>query len=58
MAVVKAERFTSLKAMVKAEVLRRNRSGSVASYGGAAYDYSVQPAMSWLFRTSPPFDRF
>lgn len=44
MAVLKAERFTTLKSKVKAEVLRRNRSGSVASYGGAAYDYKIQPA--------------
>ena len=44
MAVLKAERFTTLKSKVKAEVLRRNKSGSVASYGGAAYDYKIQPA--------------
>ena len=31
MAVLKAERFTTLKSKVKAEVLRRNKSGSVAS---------------------------
>lgn len=44
MAVLKAERFTALKAKVKAEMLRRNQSGSVASYGGASYDYTVTPA--------------
>ena len=44
MAVIKAERFTALKAKVKAECQRRNGSGSVASYGGAAYDYTVAPA--------------
>ena len=44
MSVVKAERFTALKAKVKAEMLRRNQSGSVASYGGAAYDYTTAPA--------------
>lgn len=43
MSVVKADRFTALKAKVKAEVSRRNKSGSVAAYGGAAYDYTVQP---------------
>ena len=44
MSVVKAERFAALKAKVKAEMLRRNQSGSVASYGGAAYDYTTAPA--------------
>lgn len=44
MAVLKAERFTALKAKVKAEMLRRNQSGSVAAYGGTAYDYTVKPA--------------
>lgn len=44
MAVIKAERFTALKAKVKAECQRRNGSGSVASYGGADYDYAVTPA--------------
>ena len=32
MAVLKAERFTTLKSKVKAEVLRRNKSGSVAGH--------------------------
>ena len=44
MAVISAERFTALKAKVKAEMLRRNQSGSVAEYGGAAYDYTNAPA--------------
>lgn len=44
MAVLKAERFTALKAKVKAEMLRRNQSGSVAAYGGSSYDYTVKPA--------------
>ena len=44
MSVVKAERFAALKAKVKAEMLRRNQSGSVASYGGTAYDYTAAPA--------------
>lgn len=44
MAIIKAERFTALKAKVKAECQRRNGSGSVASYGGADYDYAVAPA--------------
>ena len=44
MAIVKAERFTALKAKVKAEMLRRDQSGSVAAYGGSAYDYTEPPA--------------
>lgn len=44
MAVIKPERFTQLKAKVKAEMQRRNQSGSVASYGGSSYDYSVIPS--------------
>lgn len=44
MSVAKADRFTTLKAKVKAEMQRRNQSGSVASYGGSSYDYTVPPA--------------
>lgn len=44
MGVVKADRFTALKAKVKAEMLRRNQSGPVSSYGGSGYDYTVAPA--------------
>lgn len=44
MSVVKADRFVALKAMVKAEMQRRNQSGSVAGYGGSAYDYTAVPA--------------
>lgn len=43
MANIKAERFTALKARVKAEMQRRNQSGSVAAYGAAAYDYTEAP---------------
>lgn len=42
--IISPERFTELKAKVKAEMLRRNQSGSVASYGGTEYDYTVVPA--------------
>lgn len=44
MSTIKADRFTALKAKVKAECLRRSYSGSVADYGGAAYDYTETPA--------------
>ena len=50
MAVIKANRLTALKAKVKTEMLRRNQSGSVASYGGAAYDYTVPPAPGTVIR--------
>lgn len=33
----------NLKARVKAEMLRRSYSGSVAAYGGTAYDFSTKP---------------
>lgn len=33
----------NLKAKVKAEMQRRSRSGSVASYGGTAYDFTAKP---------------
>lgn len=36
--------WTSLQAEIKTEVQRRNQSGSVASYGGTDYDYTVAPA--------------
>lgn len=35
--------FNDLKARVKAECLRRRYTGSVAEYGGSAYDYTVVP---------------
>lgn len=50
MSVVKADRFTALKAKVKAEMLRRNQSGSVAAYGGSAYDYAQPPEKGELVR--------
>lgn len=50
MSVVKADRFTALKAKVKAEMLRRNQSGSVAAYGGSEYDYAQPPAAGGLVR--------
>lgn len=36
--------FIALKAKVKAEMLRRSHSGSVAAYGGTAYDFTTPPA--------------
>lgn len=42
--VMLASDFIALKARVKAECARRKYVGSVASYAGAAYDYTVTPA--------------
>ena len=42
--VILASDFVSLKARVKAEMNRRCRSGSLTSYAGTSYDYSVTPA--------------
>lgn len=50
MSVVKADRFTALKAKVKAEMLRRGQSGSVAAYGGSGYDYAQAPAQGGVVR--------
>ena len=40
MSNIEAQRFADLKARVRAECLRRCYTGSVAAYGGAAYDFS------------------
>lgn len=42
--ILTAADINALKADVKAEMLRRSHSGSVSSYGGTAYDYTVVPA--------------
>lgn len=44
MATIGAARFAALKSRVKAEMLRRSASGSVAAYGGADWDYKNAPA--------------
>lgn len=41
--VISASAFTELKARIKAECSRRKYNGSVASYAGASYDYTVTP---------------
>ena len=41
--VISASAFTELKARIKAECARRKYNGSVASYAGASYDYTVTP---------------
>lgn len=38
-----ASDFIALKARVKAEMLRRCHTGSVAEYGGANYDFTINP---------------
>ena len=44
MALIDSARLNDIKARVKKECSRRNRTGSVASYAGASYDYTVVPA--------------
>ena len=39
-----ASEIISIKARVKAEMLRRDKIGSLAEYGGSGYDYTVTPA--------------
>ncbi len=39
-----ASELITIKARVKAEMLRRNKVGSLTAYGGSAYDYTVTPA--------------
>lgn len=41
--LIRAADFVSIKARVKAECKRRKYNGSVASYAGASYDYTVAP---------------
>lgn len=49
--IISPDRFTALKTKVKAECQRRKYTGSVASYGGAAYDYSRQPTVNTVVTT-------
>ena len=41
--MLSAEQVNQLKAKIKAEMLRRRGTGSLASYGTAAYDFTVTP---------------
>lgn len=38
-----ASELIAIKARVKAEMLRRDKVGSLTAYGGSAYDYTVTP---------------
>lgn len=42
--LLKPERYNELKAKVKAEMTRRDGTGSVSAYAGTSYDYTVAPA--------------
>lgn len=44
MARISPTRFINLKSKVKAECNRRNSKGSVASYAGSQYDFTIVPA--------------
>lgn len=50
MGTIKGDWFAAMKARVKAETLRRCHSGSVASYGGSAYDYTAAPGAGKTLR--------
>lgn len=43
MGLITAKRITDLKAKVKAECQRRKYKGSVTTYAGTAYDFTVAP---------------
>ena len=47
------EELKTLKAKLKAEMLRRDGVGSLVAYGGSAYDFSTQPAVG--MKTKPDF---
>lgn len=42
---MKASELISIKAALKAEMLRRNGFGSLAEFGGSAYDFAVAPGI-------------
>lgn len=50
MALITPERLVALKAAVKAECQRRKYTGSVSSYGGTSYDFSVTPASGKMIK--------
>jgi hypothetical protein len=45
MALISADRMKTLKARVKAECQRRNKTDNIASYGDTGYDYTTIPAL-------------
>lgn len=49
--LIRAADFVSIKARVKAECSRRKYNGSVASYAGSSYDYTIAPQEG-----NPPLD--
>ena len=50
MALVSSDRIADLKERVKAECARRAFSGSVVSYAGTEYDYTVTPASGVIIK--------
>jgi hypothetical protein len=44
MAAMTSAELKTLKSKIKAEMTRRNGFGSLSTYGGSAYDFTVQPA--------------
>lgn len=42
--------FVNLKARVKAEMLRRNGTGTLAAYGAVGYDYTIAPTIGVVIK--------
>ena len=47
----KSSSYVSLKARLKKEIQRRKYTGSITSYAGTAYDYTVVPGNGVPIRT-------
>lgn len=50
MALISPSRINALKNRVRAECARRNSNGSVSSYAGSAYDFTLMPADGTLIK--------
>lgn len=48
--IIDSQGFIALKARVKNEMLRRNGNGSLTTYAGTAYDYSVAPTIGGVVK--------
>ena len=48
--MITAEKVIELKAKIKAEMLRRNGHGSLESYGGSSYDFTITPVKGELVK--------
>ena len=48
--MITAEQVIELKAKIKAEMLRRNGHGSLATYGDSTYDFTTNPVIGELIK--------